>query len=95
MQHLSDSSQWGIVMPKVFFNADIIEMLLTHMKNINVIYGGNMGQLALVMGNKTEAKAKNIDNLVEAMGLFSRGEEKESSLRHRRGPSEATGASGE
>ena len=69
-----------LLMPKVFFNADIIEMLLTHMKNINVIYGGNMGQLALVMGNKTEAKAKNIDNLVEAMGLFSRGEEKESSL---------------
>lgn len=69
-----------LLMPKVFFNADIIEMLLTHMKNINVIYGGNMGQLALVMGNKTEVKAKNIDNLVEAMGLFSRGEEKESSL---------------
>ena len=69
-----------LLMPKVFFNADILEMLLTHMKNINVIYGGNMGQLALVMGNKTEAKAKNIDNLVEAMGLFSRGEEKESSL---------------
>lgn len=69
-----------LLMPKVFFNADIIEMLLTHMKNINVIYGGNMGQIALVMGNKTEAKAKNIDNLVEAMGLFSRGEEKESSL---------------
>ena len=69
-----------LLMPKVFFNADILEMLLTHMKNINVLFGGNMGQLALVMGNKTDAKAKNIDNLVEAMGLFTSGEEKESRL---------------
>lgn len=69
-----------LLMPRVFFNADILEMLLTHMKNINVFFGGNMAQLALVVGNKTDAKAKNIDNLVEAMGLFASGEEKESRL---------------
>ena len=69
-----------LLMPRVFYNPDILEMLLQHMKNISITFGGKMGQLALIMGNKTDVKAKNLDNLIEIMEYFIKGEEKESRL---------------
>ena len=64
-----------LLMPKVFFNAEILENILPHMKNISVTFGGSLGQLALIMGNKTEPRGKNLDNQIEIIDLLVKGED--------------------